>query len=44
MRTDCAVTRSSSERVAMKPIVDRHTPVKILPSLDVGNHAEIMNS
>ena len=28
MRTDRAVTRSSSERVAKRPIVDRQTPVK----------------
>ena len=33
-----AVTRSSSERVATRPIVDRQTPVKILPSLAVGNY------
>ena len=32
MRTDRAVTRPSSKRVAMRPIVDRQTPVKTLPS------------
>ena len=32
MRTDRAVTRPSSERVAKRPIVDRQTPVKTLPS------------
>ena len=32
MRTDRAVTRSSSEQVAMRPIVDRQTSVKTLPS------------
>ena len=37
MRTDRAVTRTSSERVAMRQIVDRQTPVKTLPSLAVGN-------
>ena len=36
MRTDRAVTRSSSERVATCPIVDGQTPVKRLPSLAVG--------
>ena len=37
MRTDRAVTRSSSEPVSMRPIVDRQAPVKTLPSLAVGN-------
>ena len=32
MRTDHAVTRMSSEWVAMTLIVDRQTPVKTLPS------------
>ena len=32
MRADRAVTTLSSERVAMRPIVDRQTPVKTLPS------------
>ena len=32
MRTDRAVTRSSSQQVAMRPIVDRQTRVKTLPS------------
>ena len=35
MRTYHAVTRPSSERVAMRPIVDRQTLVKTLPSLAV---------
>ena len=38
MRTDRAVTRPSSEPVFMRPIVDRQTPVKTLPSLAVGNN------
>ena len=33
MRTDRAVTRPSSEPVSMRPIVDRQTSVKTLPSL-----------
>ena len=37
MRTDRAVTRMTSDRVAIRPIVDRQTPVKTLPSLAVGN-------
>ena len=36
MRTDRAVTRLRSEQVAMRPIVDRQTPVKTLSSLAVG--------
>ena len=32
MHTDRGVTRPSSERVAMKSIVDRQTSVKTLPS------------
>ena len=32
MRADRAVTRRGSEIVAMRPIVDRQTPVKTLPS------------
>ena len=38
MCTDRAITRMSSDRVAMRPIVDRQTPVKTLPSLAVGNN------
>ena len=34
MRTDRAV----SNRIAMRPIVDRQTPVKTLPSLAVGKY------
>ena len=41
MHTDRAVTRPSSEPVAMRPIVDRQTPVKTLPSLTVGNNAQL---
>ena len=41
MRTDRAVIRMSSDRGAMKPIVDRQTPVKTLPSLAVGNNFEM---
>ena len=37
MRTDRTVTRPSSEPVFMRPIVDRQTPVRRLPSLTVGN-------
>ena len=45
MRTDRAVTRPSSERVAMRPKVDRQTPVKTLPNLAVGNKSRhIMTS
>ena len=33
MRTDRAVTRMSSEPVAIRPTVDRQTPVKTLPYL-----------
>ena len=36
MRTDRAVKRMSSDQVAKRPIVDRQTPVKTLPSLAVG--------
>ena len=39
MRTDRTVTRPSSELVSMRPIVDRQTPVKTLPSLAVGNNS-----
>ena len=38
MRTDHAV-RPSSEGGAIRPIVDRQTPVKTLPSLAVGNNS-----
>ena len=37
MRTDRAVTRSSSERVSSRAAMDGQTPVKTLPSLAVGN-------
>ena len=36
MRTDPAATSMSSDRVAIRPIVDRQTPVRTLPSLAVG--------
>ena len=39
MHTDRAITRPSSESVSMRPIVDRQTPVKTLPSLAVGNNS-----
>ena len=39
MRTDRPVTRPNSERVAMRSIVDRQTPVKTLPSLSVGKNS-----
>ena len=39
MRTDRAVTRTSSERVASRPIVDRQTPMKTLP-LAVGKNQQ----
>ena len=32
MHTESAVTRPNNERVAMRPIVVRQTPVKSLPS------------
>ena len=32
MRTDHALTRLSSEQIAMTPTVDKQTPVKTLPS------------
>ena len=38
MRTDHAITRPSSEPASMRPIVDRQTPVKTLPSLAFGNY------
>ena len=38
MRTDHAVTRTSNERVPMRPIVDRQTTVKTLPPLAVSNN------
>ena len=38
MRTDRAVTRMTSDQVAMWRILDRQTLVKTLPSLAVGNH------
>ena len=43
MRTDRAVTRTSSERVAIRPIEDRQTSVKTLPSLAVGKNAVSKN-
>ena len=42
MRTDRAVTTSSSERVSSRPAVDRQTPVKTLPSLAFGNKCKYM--
>ena len=44
MHTDRAVTRPSSEPVSMRPIVDRQTPVKTLPSLAVGKKLKHANS
>ena len=38
MHTNRAVTRPSSERVAIRPIVDRQTPVKTLHSLAAGKY------
>ena len=38
MRTDRAATRMTSDRVAMRLIVDRRTHVKTLPSLVVSNN------
>ena len=39
MPTDRTVTRMSSYRVAMRPIVDRQTPVKTLAeALRIGNN------
>ena len=38
MHTDRAVASPSSEQVAMRPTVDRQTPVKTLPSLAVVNN------
>ena len=38
MHTDHAVSRLSSEPVSMRPIVDRQTPMKTLPSLAVGKN------
>ena len=40
MCADCTVTRPSSEPVSMRPIVDRPTPVKTLPSLAAGNKGQ----
>ena len=37
MRTDRAIARLNSERIANRPSVDRQTNVKTLPSLAVGN-------
>ena len=37
LRTDRAVTRPSSEPISMRPIVDRQTAAKTLPSPAVGN-------
>ena len=41
MPTNRAITRPSSEPVSMRPIVDRQTPVKTLPSLVVGNKPNV---
>ena len=38
MHTDRAVTRPSREPVAMRPIVDRQTPVKTVSSSAFGKH------
>ena len=38
MRINRVVTRVSSDQVAMRPIVDRQTPVKTLPFLAVGKN------
>ena len=38
MHTDSTITRMSSDRVTMRPIMDRQTPVKTLPYLVVGNN------
>ena len=38
IRTDRAITRMTSDRVAKRPIVDRQTRVKTLPSLAVGKY------
>ena len=38
MRTDRTITKPNSERLVMRLIVDRQTPVKTLPSLAVGNN------
>ena len=38
MRTDRAVGRSSSGPVGVRPIVDRQTPVKTLPSIALGKN------
>ena len=43
MRTNRTITRPSSEPVSMRPIVDRQTPVKTLPSLAVGNNHTNIN-
>ena len=41
MRTDRAVTKMSSDRLSMRPIVNRITgALKTLPSLAVGNQAK----
>ena len=40
MHTNRAITRPSSESVSMRPIGDRQTPVKTLPSLAVGNNLQ----
>ena len=44
MHTDCAVTMPRCERLGMRPIVDRQTPVKTLPSLAVGKKLKHANS
>ena len=41
MHTDHAIRRPSSEPVAVRPIVDRHTPVKTLLSLAVSNNPDL---
>ena len=44
MRTDCAITRLSSEPVAMRPMVDKQRPVKSFPSLAVQSPGPACNS
>ena len=41
MHTDRNVRRPSSEPVAVRPIVDRQTPVKTLAFFAVGNNVNI---
>ena len=43
MRTDRDVTRMSSDRVAMSPIMGRQTPIITLPSISVGKNSFDVN-